>query len=91
MLPIIPQDKANHFAYGAAIGAAVSLAAGPAIGLGAGVAFGVAKEALDYWSNHKARSAGQQPTHGVEFADAAWTVAGALAATVVALAPMVMP
>ncbi len=91
MLPVIPQDKANHFAYGAAIGAAVSLIAGPGIGLGAGVAFGVAKEAWDAWGKHKARRAGQVPLHGVELADAAWTAAGALAATVTPLAALVVP
>lgn len=84
-LPFIPADKANHFAYGAAIGATSAMVAGPVVGLAAAAIFGAAKEAIDAWRNHRARQAGLQAPHGVEFADALWTAAGGLAATAAAL------
>ncbi len=47
MLPIIPQDKANHFIYGLAIFLAVGLAFGAIPGLVAAVLIGAAKEIYD--------------------------------------------
>lgn len=82
MLPIIPQDKANHFAYGAAtFTATYTLTAFqqlPALPIAAAavalVAFG--KEALDWLSNRRARAAGFPAPHGVELLDALATLAG---------------
>lgn len=88
MLPIIPQDKANHFIYGVLIGIVAGAIATkfkqpviPASVLAA-VLFGVAKETVDYLSNRKAIAAGLEPTHGVEFADAAFTALGGIASVV---------
>lgn len=46
MLPIIPQDKANHFAYGAVI-AAVGCLFSPLAGASLCFAFAVGKEVYD--------------------------------------------
>ncbi len=81
-LPIIPQDKANHFVYGSAIAIAAGAVAEymglPIVicSVGAAALFGAAKEALDWYRNRKAKAAGATPTHGVEVADFLATVAG---------------
>jgi hypothetical protein len=66
---MIPQDKANHFLWGAAISAAVSRATGDRVwGLGAAVALAVAKEVYD-------RVSGKGTP---DLKDAMWTVLGGL-------------
>lgn len=86
-LPSLPQDKANHLAYGACIAVVVGyighllhLPAGY-VGLGAAVVFGAAKEAVDYYQNRQLIKAGQEPTHGVELNDFLATAGGGLLAT----------
>ena len=84
-LPSIPQDKANHFAYGAAI-ALLSTAAAAALGLPGvplpcvGVAIaalaGAVKEGVDWLGNRAEKRAGLMQTHGVEFLDFLATAAG---------------
>jgi hypothetical protein len=79
MLPIIPQDKANHFAYGAAISVLAGVIAWHlslplvAFSVGAAVLFGAAKEAADWYRNRTAK------LHSVEVADFLATVAGGAA------------
>lgn len=46
MLPLIPQDKANHFAYGAVL-AAIGCLFSPLVGAALCVAFAVGKEVYD--------------------------------------------
>ena len=70
-LPILPQDKANHAVYGAAIAATVSFYS-PWWALGAVTAVAVGKELSDWWQNRKGGA------HGIELADAVATVAGGL-------------
>lgn len=70
-LPSLPQDKANHAVYGAAIACVASLFLNPIVALVVVVAFGVLKEASDWWQNHH-----NGGSHGVEFLDAASTFAG---------------
>lgn len=88
MIPLIPQDKANHFVYGAAIAVAVGLVASqlglPVVicSVGAAAIVGVAKETLDYYQNWKAKKAGLTPMHGVEFMDFAATALGGCAVNV---------
>lgn len=84
---LLPQDKANHMAYGAVVGAAAGTAvillghpelarfAGPA----AGAVVGLAKEAVDAYFNWRATGSPLRGPHGVELADAAATFAGACA------------
>jgi len=84
-LPIIPQDKANHFVYGSAIavvaGAVAHYAGLPMVvcSVGAAAAFGAAKEAADWYRNRKAQAEGAIMVHGVEVADFLVTVAGGVA------------
>lgn len=83
-LPLIKQDKANHFIYGGVIWIAiyfvVSFAlAKPYNGLVAlvgTVAVGVAKEFCDYIQNEKAKEIGLKPDHGVDEWDAFATALG---------------
>ncbi len=88
-LPVIPQDKANHFIYGAAVGLASVFALRDTVFaewfhvtpiLAAGV-LGVAKEALDYHLNKK-----NPGTYSVSAMDVIATVLGGV---VVALATVV--
>lgn len=84
-LPIIPQDKANHYVYGSAIAIAAGAAAEQMgfpiaiCSIGAATLFGAVKEALDWYRNRKAEAAGATPTHGVEVVDFLATVAGGAA------------
>jgi hypothetical protein len=68
-LPLLPQDKANHAVYGAAI-AAVGLCYSLEVGAGLCVFFAVGKEISDWWLNRRGGN------HGVEIADAAATIFG---------------
>lgn len=72
-LPSLPQDKANHFVYGALVAAPPASFFDPAIALIAVVVVGVGKEALDWWQNQRGGK------HGVEVMDAVATVCGGLA------------
>lgn len=79
----LPQDKANHFIYGALVFVAIFFVAhlllpvhAIGIALGATVVVGVAKELLDMWSNYKAKQNKVLPKHGVELWDAVATIAG---------------
>jgi hypothetical protein len=97
-IPVIPQDKANHVIYGAAISLAFQWLAvllhaqlgitpfvGPKqIGAIASTVFGIAKELADRELNLRAVAAGLPPPHSVELKDFLATVAGGL---LVALAP----
>ena len=76
-MPSLPQDKANHFFYGALIFLAVlAISRRPDAAYGLVVLAAVGKEALDKLSNMRAVKAGLMPTHGVEFLDALATCAG---------------
>ena len=93
-LPIIPQDKANHYVYGSVI-AIFAGAAAEQIGLsvllvilcsiGAAALFGAAKELIDLYKNRKAQAAGAPKVHGVEIADFLVTVAGGLSVNLLLL------
>jgi len=82
-IPSLPQDKANHAFYGAAIATVVSSAAMlmhlPSPALIASIvvtliAFG--KEANDAWINYKSTGDYMHGPHGVELNDALATMAG---------------
>lgn len=85
-LPMLDADTANHAVYGGAI-ALVALLVSALLGrpqpeLHAAVVvllFAAGKEAADYLSRRAAAKAGDKPTHSVEWADLAGTVAGGLA------------
>lgn len=86
-----PHDKLAHFFYGtlagmagAALAALIGLAAPGAPLVAAGM-LGLAKEFADHVTNERAERAGEPPVHGVEWADLAWTVAGALPLSAVLL------
>ena len=74
----LPQDKANHFFYGAVIASVLSLYS-PVIALIAVIIIAAAKELNDYLGNQKLIKRGSAPIHGVEFLDFVFTVLGALA------------
>jgi len=65
MLPLLPQDKANHFAYGAIL-AAIGCLFSPLAGAALCVAFAVGKEVYDRLSGKG----------NPEFLDAIATIAG---------------
>lgn len=90
-LPMMPQDKANHTLYGAAVALAAQNAAltlAPLvgldlhglrpkdIGLAAAAVFGVGKEVVDAVLNRMAAARGNAPVHGVEALDALATFSG---------------
>ena len=82
-IPSLPQDKANHAFYGAAIAAVISsiaiLAHLPSAALIAAAVVTViafAKEANDAWINYKATGDYMHGPHGVELNDALATMAG---------------
>jgi len=90
MIPLIPQDKANHFVYGAVIALLVGLIAQQlklpvAYGVVAAMLVGAVKESLDYYQNWRAKRAGLPPPHGVEFADFVATALGGWAVIILAL------
>ena len=70
-LPLLPQDKANHFLYGALV-AAVTSCFDIRAALLAIVVVGVGKEVSDWWQNKRGGR------HGVEFMDAVATICGGL-------------
>ena len=74
-MPQLPQDKANHLAYGALIACFLLLAGVEhADVLLIVAAVGAVKEAADWIANIRADAA----VHGVEFMDFAATLAGGL-------------
>lgn len=75
-LPELPQDKANHFVYGALIAAVVSCVSSPWWALVVVSAFAILKELSDAWQNYKSSSDPLIGPHGVEFWDAAATMLG---------------
>ena len=82
-IPSLPQDKANHAFWGAAIAAIVSSVAIlvhlPSAAIIASVVVTViafAKEAHDAWINYKATGDYMHGPHGVELKDALATMAG---------------
>jgi uncharacterized membrane protein HdeD (DUF308 family) len=90
-LPILPQDKANHWVYGGIIYAvayllslAFPIITFPAayVALAIVALFAVGKEALDAYMNTK-----NPGSHGVELNDALATIAG----SIVVAAPLVLP
>jgi hypothetical protein len=93
-LPLIPQDKANHVVYGAAI-ALVAYAVLLAIGTPHAAwfsmlvvaLFAVGKEIHDRLKNRAAERAGLPPPHGVELMDTVATLAGGGLVAATALLP----
>lgn len=93
-LPIIPQDKANHFIYGTAIFAItymiminfVFTLTAVATGMITTTLIAVAKELVDYLLNKRLVSMGLRATHGVELFDAVATVSGSVIPTLLLLA-----
>jgi hypothetical protein len=86
MLPQLPQDKANHAVYGAAIFLAASLFGHLVhvpyttdVALLVTAAAGALKELSDYILNKRAISQGLPPPHGVEFLDFLATTCGGAA------------
>lgn len=75
-LPMLPQDKANHLLYGAAIALAASVFVNPIVGLIAAGVAGAAKEALDWYQNKKRVATGYPPNHDVDPFDFLATLAG---------------
>jgi hypothetical protein len=71
-LPLLPQDKANHFLYGALVAAPPASLFDPTIALIAVAIVGVGKEVSDWWHNKRGGR------HGVEFMDAVATICGGL-------------
>lgn len=78
-LPVLPQDKANHFVYGAVIMALSALVVQPLQALAIVGAFAVLKEGVDWCLKRKGGK------HGVEVLDILATVAGG----VVCLLPLI--
>ena len=68
-LPVLPQDKANHAVYGAAL-AAIGTCHSPVAGAVLCAAFAVGKEVYDWWDNQHGGH------HGVEVGDALATMFG---------------
>ena len=102
MLPVIVQDKANHFIYGSII-STVSMVilymflnthfehnnlmlVIAGFGVISAILMSIAKEISDYISNKKLISQGNKPTHGVEVKDAIYTALGG----VVPAVPVIM-
>lgn len=93
-LPSLPQDKANHVVYGAAIALAayaVLLAIGTPhaawFSMLAVAIFGFGKEVIDRLKNRAAEREELKPPHGVELMDAVATLAGGAVVAVTALLP----
>ena len=82
MLPLIPQDKANHAIYGAVVFCVVfALTRRVPVAAAVVVLVAVGKEIADRLANRRAAKAGLPAPHGVEMMDAVATCAGgALAA-----------
>lgn len=96
-LPVITQDKANHFIYGTVI-SAVTIVIGyiflekrfehdilmtilAGMGIVSAIFMGILKELLDFMANRQAASQNKKPVHGVELADAIYTSLGGVLLT----------
>jgi uncharacterized membrane protein len=78
-LPVFPQDKLNHFAYGQVIfAAAYVLTMSAELALAVSAVAGVLKEVADYVLNKRAVARGEAAPHGVEVLDAVATAMGGL-------------
>lgn len=75
-LPLIPQDKANHFIYGLVIFMVVAILLTPVIGLGACTVAAFGKEVYDL--QHKDR-------HTPDIYDAIWTIIGGTIGFIISL------
>ena len=89
---LIPQDKANHFVYGA-VAYPVCLFATQWVGgeyaklaaLGLVALLGLAKEGFDWYANRRNLLAGRVATHGVDPLDGVATLAGGVACWISAI------
>lgn len=72
----LPQDKANHFVYGAAIACGISIVSTPWMALAITSAAAILKEISDAWQNYKSSGDPLIGPHGVELLDAAATISG---------------
>lgn len=78
-LPMLPQDKANHFVYGAVIYMfAVLLLLSPLQALALVAVVGFGKEAADAFVNWRTTGNPMQGPHGVEAGDVLATFLGGL-------------
>jgi len=87
-LYLFPQDKANHFIYGAALGlTTLTLLSALKIpdtsgythslaAVASATFLGVLKEVEDYFANQRAIAQGLPPQHGVEWMDMVATALG---------------
>lgn len=88
-IPMLPQDKANHFVWGsvaAVVGAVAAYALhkpqhAASFAQGATCAAGAVKELADYISNKRARAASLPEDHEVSFEDFAATTGGGIPVT----------
>lgn len=88
-LPLIAQDKANHFIYGYGVAVAVALVAhhvlqlprplARLVGAGTGCLAGAVKEGADWWRNRRALRTGQGAPHEASWGDGLTTAMGAIA------------
>ena len=83
MLPMLPQDKANHLIYGLGIGLLALTVSmqflpekAPLFAIGLSALAGAFKEALDWYQNRQALKTGQEPPHEVALADFVATAFG---------------
>lgn len=67
-LPLIPEDKANHFIYGIVIYFIVNLFLGIIAAVALGIVAAIGKEIYD----------GKHTNHTADWKDAAYTIAGVL-------------
>lgn len=80
-LPSLPQDKANHLAYGAIIFDVAFVVTRSLLVTSCVVAvFAFGKEIMDAWSNYKATKNVTNGPHGVELLDAVATCSGGVLA-----------
>jgi hypothetical protein len=91
MLPIIPQDKANHFIYGSVIFTGLVILANflglnPIIfGFVGTTLIAATKELVDYIQNKRAILNNILPSHGVEFMDFIATISGSIPQAIILL------
>lgn len=74
-LPLIPEDKANHFVYGIVIYFIVNLVLGLIAAVALGVAAAIGKE---FYDDH-------HPNHTADWKDAAYTIAGVILGVLITL------
>jgi len=74
-LPIIKEDKANHFIYGISIFLLTKIIFGPIVGLATCVSFGILKEVYDHF----------HPNHTCDVMDAIATIIGGIVGVLIIL------